>query len=132
MIVKWDTTRDSPCPDCGHKEDAVHVLMCSNQDRAPLMKEQAEDVEHWIPSHNAHKGLAYWIPKRVMLQTMWWLTSYEQFMYNKTQRVAKDNNNIGWRNSWKGRYLAPSFIFRLRHFMVSIGLHPLSFGQDSF
>jgi len=40
---------DEKCPNCGQREIAEHLMLCPNQDRTRLLKEQTESLEVATP-----------------------------------------------------------------------------------
>ena len=39
---------DEKCPNCGQREIAEYLMLCPNQDRTRLLKEQTENLEEWL------------------------------------------------------------------------------------
>ena len=58
---------DEKCPNCGQRELTEHLMLCPNQDRTRLLKEQTESLEGWLhkDDQNRNSQLTYWIPKVV-------------------------------------------------------------------
>ena len=93
---------DEKCPNCGQREIAEHLMLCPNQDRTRLLKEQTESLEEWLLQDNkTEPELAYWIPKYIRMR------GTRQFaemgdMSATMRRIAESQDKIGWRRFTEG------------------------------
>ena len=59
---------DEKCPNCGQRETAEHLMLCSNAERTRLLKEQVGKLQEWlVKDNNTAEELAYWIPKFILM-----------------------------------------------------------------
>ena len=68
MVSYWDKTRDGKCPDCGKREVASHLNLCSDPDRTRLLHDMVANLQNWPDNNYTHRELAYWIPKYILLR----------------------------------------------------------------
>jgi hypothetical protein len=53
---------DEGCPNCGRRETADHLLLCSNEDRTQLLIENTDKLERWLGRDGiTDLELPYWI-----------------------------------------------------------------------
>ena len=63
MVSHWDKRRDGLCPDCGTRETASHLNLCSDPDRTRLLHDMLNTLHDWLQNNYTHPELAYWLPK---------------------------------------------------------------------
>lgn len=52
------------------KDREEHLMLCPNQDRTRLRKEQTKSLEEWLhkDDQNRNSQLTYWIPKYIQMR----------------------------------------------------------------
>jgi hypothetical protein len=60
---------DKRCPNCGRRETAAHLLLCSNEERTQLLINNTDKLGQWLEKGGiTDQELAYWIPKYILMQ----------------------------------------------------------------
>ena len=98
-----DDDADVGCPNCGCVEDYKHLCVCMDEDRTRLLSEMTEKLSVWLyKSDKTDPELAYWIPKYIMGRGT---IKFQDLgpMSPSVQRLAEEQDLIGWRNFMEGR-----------------------------
>ena len=94
---------DQSCPNCGCRENAAHLCICSSMDRTRLFRENVEDLKCWLNRHgDTEPQLAYWIPKSLLGRGT---VRFQDLghMSPEIKELAKSQDLIGWKNLMEGR-----------------------------
>jgi hypothetical protein len=60
---------DKRCPNCGRRETAAHLLLCSNEERTQLLINNTDKLGQWLERDSiTDQELAYWIPKYILMR----------------------------------------------------------------
>jgi hypothetical protein len=60
---------DERLPNCGRRETAAHLLLCSNGDRTQLLINNTDELGQWLERDGiTDPKLAYWIPKYILMR----------------------------------------------------------------
>ena len=58
---------DETCPNCGCRENAAHLCVCTNEERSRLFEENVEELRGWMQSHgNTDPQLVHWVSKYIL------------------------------------------------------------------
>ena len=102
MVSHWDSTRDDKCPDCGRRETASHLNLCSDPDRTQLLHEMVDQLQRWLNDSFTHPELAYWLPKYILLRGTRRLSSFP-YLSPAMQKVAHSQDSIPWTSFMEGK-----------------------------
>jgi hypothetical protein len=77
-------------------------MLCLNQDRTRLLKEQTQSLEEWLHKDDkTEPELAYWIPKYVQMRSTTQFTEMGD-MLAKMQHIPESQDKIEWRRFTEG------------------------------
>ena len=99
---------DERCPNCGRRETAARLLLCSNEDRTQLLLNNTDDLGQWLEKDGiTDQKLAYWIPKYIL---MWGNKPFADMgaMSPRVKALAQSQDKIGYRNFMEG-YISTHF-----------------------
>ena len=54
MVACWDTLRQGKCPDCGCRDNAVHLSIFWDEGRDKLFNDMMKELWNWIYDNYAH------------------------------------------------------------------------------
>ena len=114
MVAHWDKTRDGSCPDCGTKEDAAHLMKCPSHSRTTLLRDQVEDLVHWMDTHDTAAAVSFWVSKYILLRNARRLSSFPNLPVEMRQ-FAAEQDAIGWREFTEGRISKALFQVQQKH-----------------
>jgi len=93
---------DEKCPNCGQRETAEHLMLCPDDDRTRLLKEQVANLQKWLEKDdNTEMELAYWIPKYILMRGTKPFAEMGD-MSDSMYQLAKSQDKIGWRRFTEG------------------------------
>jgi len=102
MVSYWDKTRDGKCPDCGKRETANHLNLCSDPDRTRLLHDMVASLQTWLNNNYRHRELAYWIPKYILLRGTKKLSDFP-YLSPAMKKVARSQDLIPWKCFLEGK-----------------------------
>ena len=104
MMKRCKMSEDDRCPSCWRrKERADHLCKCPSEARSALLEESVRELEQWMEKdNNTDPELRYWVPKYIRGRGQI-LFSELGHMSNDVDKVAHDQDIIGWRNFMEGR-----------------------------
>ena len=111
MVSHWDNTRDDKCPDCGRRETASHLNLCSDPDRTQLLHEMVTKLQQWLDNNYTHPELAYWLPKYILLRGTRRLSSFP-YLSHDMQKVARSQDSIPWTCFMEGKLSREIFLLQ--------------------
>ena len=111
MVSHWDKSRDGRCPDCGQREPASHLNLCSDPDGTCLLHDMVSQLQQWLDNNYTHRELAYWIPKYILLRGTCRIGDFP-YLSAEMQRVATSQDLIPWTCFMEGKLSKE--IFRLQ------------------
>ena len=111
MVSHWDKSRDGRCPDCGMRETASHLNLCSDPDRTNLLQTMVESLQEWLDNNYAHPELAYWLPKYILLRGTRTLSSFP-YLSREMKKVAASQDLIPWTSFMEGRLSREIFLLQ--------------------
>ena len=98
-----DQDADVTCPNCGCREEANHLCVCTNVDRTRLWKENVEELQVWLNKHgNTEPQLAYWVPKYLLARGTIRFQDLGH-MSPEIKELAISQDEIGFVNFTEGR-----------------------------
>jgi hypothetical protein len=118
-LYLWTTFPDKRCPNCGRRETADHLLLCSNEDRTQSLIKNTVKLEKWLERDKiADPELLYWIPKYIL---MWGNKPYANLgaMFPCMKALAKSQYIIGYCNFMGGYILAHFYAIQNFYFTMS-------------
>jgi hypothetical protein len=93
--------QNEKCPNCGLREIAEHLMLCPNQDRTRLLKEQTISLEEWLRQDDkTEPELPYWIPYIRKRGTKQFAEMRD--MLATMRNIAESQDKIGWRRFTEG------------------------------
>ena len=113
MVNHWDKSRDGKCPDCGKRETASHLNLCSDPDRTCLLHTMVEKLQTWLDNNYTHPELAYWLPKYILLRGTRKLSSFP-YLSMEMRKVAASQDLIPWTCFMEGKLSKEIFLLQ-RH-----------------
>ena len=113
MVNHWDKSRDGNCPDCGRRETASHLNLCSDPDRTCLLHTMVEKLQTWLDNNYTHPELAYWLPKYILLRGTRKLSSFP-YLSLEMRKVAASQDLIPWTCFMEGKLSKEIFLLQ-RH-----------------
>ena len=58
---------DNKCPNCGRREQALHLMVYPSKDRTKLLEKGVEQLTTWLHEDSrTNIELAYWISKYIL------------------------------------------------------------------
>ena len=111
MVCQWDKNRDEKCPDCGMKETASHLNLCSDPDRTQMLHQMVDKLQAWLDNNYTHPELAYWIPKYILLRGTRRLGDFP-YLSSEMQRVAQSQDLIPWTCFMEGKLSQEIFLLQ--------------------
>jgi hypothetical protein len=64
-----DACADERCPNCGQRETAMHLLLCSDEDQTRLLIASVNELTEWMARDNkTNPEILYWIPKYILMR----------------------------------------------------------------
>ncbi len=103
MVARWDHTRNGLCPNCGKKEDAAHLNVCTDRERTRLLNTMADNLAKWLATHHAHPSLLYWIPRYIKLRGSKTLGDFRSKLTHEMALVARSQDLIPWKSFLEGK-----------------------------
>jgi len=117
MVSHWDKGRDGLCPDCGKREIASHLNLCSDPDRTRLLHDMVNTPHDWLQNKYTHPELAYWLPKYLLLRGTRQLSNFP-YLSAEMQWVATSQDLIPWTSFMEGKLSHEIFTLQ-RHSLAS-------------
>ena len=118
---------DVGCPDCGERETAAHLCICTNNDRTRLLVEMADDLERWLTKdHKTYSEIAYWVPKYILYRGTKKFADLGA-MSPGMKTLAESQDKIGWRNFMEGRI--SKHFYSLQSYHLAFDTHYMN-GED--
>jgi hypothetical protein len=102
MVSRWDKSRDELCPDCGKRETASHLNLCSDPERTSLLHEMVASLKKWLDNNYCHPELAYWLPNYILLRGTRRLSDFP-YLSPEMKRVAASQDLIPWTCFMEGK-----------------------------
>ena len=104
MMKRCKMSEDDRCPSCWRrKERADHLCKCPSEARSALLDESVRDLEQWMEKdNNTDPELRYWVPKYIRGRGQILFSELGR-MSSDVEKVAHDQDIIGWRNFMEGR-----------------------------
>ena len=106
---------DETCPNCGCRENAAHLCVCTNEERSRLFEENVEELRAWMSSHgNTDPQLVHWVSKYILERGE---VKFENLgsMSPELKKLAESQDKIGWRNLMEGRISKHFIEIQQRH-----------------
>ncbi len=113
------TLPDKRCPNCGRRETADHLLLCSNKDRTQLLIKNTDELGKWLDRDRiTDPELSYWIPKYIL---MWGNKPFAELgaMSPCMEALAKSQDIIRYCNFVKGYILTHFYAIQNFHLAMS-------------
>jgi hypothetical protein len=104
-LYSGTTLPDKRCPNCGRKEMADHLLLCSNEDRTQLFVKSTDELERWLERNRiTDPELSYWTLQYIL---MW---GHKPFAESRAmspcmKALTKSQDIIGYHNLMEGYIL---------------------------
>ena len=102
MVSYWDKGRGGLCPDCGKRETASHLNLCSDVDRTRLLHGMVHNLQEWLDNNYTHPELAYWLPKYILLRGTRQLSDFP-YLSAEMRQVADKQDLIPWTSFMEGK-----------------------------
>ena len=120
MMKRCKVSNDDRCPSCWRrKERADHLCVCPNKAGASLLDESVRDLEQWMEKNdNTNAELAYWIPKYIRSRGRLKFCELGT-MSTPMERIARDQDIIGWKNFMEGRVCQSIAQIQMEHLTKS-------------
>jgi hypothetical protein len=97
-----DACPDERCPNCGHREIAMHIMICPDKDRTKLLIENVNELIEWMAQDNrTNPEILYWIPKYILMRGDKPLSEMGA-MSHQFKAIANSQDLIGWRDFTEG------------------------------
>ena len=112
------TGQDKRCPNCGRRETATHLLLCSSKDRTQLLIDNADKLEKWLEKDGStDQDLAYWIPKYILMRGNKPFADMGS-MSPRMMALVQSQDKIGYRNFMEG-HISTHF-YEIQNFHLSM------------
>jgi hypothetical protein len=113
------TLPDKRCPNCGRRETAHHLLLCSNKDRTHLLIKNTDELGKWLKRDKiTDLELVYWIPKYILMQGVKPFADLGA-MSPCMKASAKSQDIIGYCNFMEGYVLTHFYAMQNFHLAMS-------------
>ena len=99
---------DEPCPNCGHRETAMHLMLCPDKDCTNFLTKTVNKLTKWMAQDNiTDPEILYWIPKFSLMRGEKPLSEMGA-MSHQFRALVDSQDLIGWRYFTKG-YISRHF-----------------------
>jgi hypothetical protein len=113
-----DACTDKRCPNCGRQETAMHLMLCSDEDRTRLLIESVNELTEWMAQDNkTNPEILYWTPKYIMMRGVKSLLDLG-IMPPQFKALAHSQDLIGWRDFTEG-YISTQF-YKIQTFHLAM------------
>jgi hypothetical protein len=99
---------DKRCLNCGHKEIAMHLMLCPAEDHTKLLMETVDKLTKWMSQdERTDPEILYWIPTFILMRGCIPLSEMGATS-SQFRALAESQDLIGWRDFTKG-YISTHF-----------------------
>ena len=110
---------DERCPNCGRRETAAHLMLCPDEGRTNLLRENVDDFTTWMSRDDqTDPEILYWIPKYILMRGDRPLSAMG-FMSPQFKALAASQDTIGWREFTEGHISTHFYAIQSFHLSMS-------------